>query len=653
MNGDPSYVRNIGHAKWYDPLAKLEDRSSAEFKAAVKNENKLWTASVKPLGPAIQTFQKKFDNVYVGDNSTQQYIDEVIQEGAFVAKIQHGFGHRLNVWVNEHTYLDLSDFGKDPDSDHYYTIKDVGNGAEQLELTIYQYGKKAWSKFPVGPNAAFRKGQLYYQTVENALRYPTVVATDAYTGKHPVTVYNNEDKRFQVELHAPPRQPDVFIKIQNALSQRLARIVGRSGITWITPDIPKDAHGRGISLFPICEDAYLTNVAVVFKGHSYKLPVDQHGVEAYVTNDKDYLIITTSQVIQSAYVFDTAKKVFTPILKGTHPNEIRLHTYSSRPTLELCHPAIPNSIYEVVGTKLALVSSKPTLLKLPYFSHGLAKSVDGTSVPYTYVSAVKNPKKLIVEAYGAYGISGHRCYPYHWIPYLQSGYALVVAFPRGGREDGDAWYDGGRTALRKHNTFDDTAAVIQTVQKRYIIKPSKAVFYGRSAGGWLAAAIALFYPHLVRVVYAEVPYLDVLRTTTNAKLPLTILEYDEFGNPAMRPDEYAALQRISPVDAVYPAPKHAPLVLLKTAVNDVQVLPYEALKFSQKLRAHGWNVLVGIDGEGGHFAASTALASQQAIDAALIDQALAAPTGRRGRTRKLRSHVSIGTHRRSTRAWKA
>lgn len=646
-------MRDIGHAKWHDPLAKLEDRSSAEFKAAVKTENNLWAASVKSLGPVIKQFQKKFDNVYVGDNSTQQYIEEVILEGEFVAKIQHGFGHRINVWVGEYTYLDLSDFGKDPDSDHYYTIKDIGNGAEQLELTVYKHGKKAWSAFPVGPNAAFRKGQLYYQTVENALRYPSVVAADADSGKNPVIVYTNKDKRFQVELHSPPRQPHIFIKIQNALSQRLAQIVGRSGITWITPEIPKDANGRGISLFPICEDAYLTNAAVVYKSHSYKLPRGQYGVEAYVINDKDYLIVTTSHAVQSAYVFDTSKKSFTAILKGTHPNEIRLHAYSSRPTLELCHPAQPNSIYEVFGTKLALLSSKPTLLKLPFFSYGLAKSHDGTHVPYTYVSATRHPKKLIVEGYGAYGISGHRCYPYHWLPYLQSGYALVVAFPRGGREDGDAWYDGGRTALRKHNTFDDTAAVIQTVQRRYHIRPQHTVFYGRSAGGWLAAAIGLFYAQLVRVVYAEVPYLDVLRTTTNPKLPLTILEYDEFGNPRDRPDEYLALQRISPVDAVYAAPKHAPLVILKTAANDVQVLPYEALKFSQKLRAHGWNVLVGIDGDGGHFAASTALASQQAVDAALIDQILGAPTGIRGRTRKLRSHVSIGTQRRSTRAWKA
>ena len=646
-------MRDIGHAKWCDPLAKLEDRSSAEFKAAVKTENNLWDKSVKSLGHAIKIFQKKFDSIYIGDNSTQQYIEEVILEGEFVAKIQHGFGHRINVWVGEYTYLDLSDFGKDPDSDHYYTIKDIGNGAEQLELTVYKYGEKVWSMFPVGPNAAFRKGQLYYQTVENALRYPSVVAADADSGKNPVIVYTNKDKRFQVELHSPPRQPHIFIKIQNALSQRLAQIVGRSGITWITPEIPKDANGRGISLFPICENAYLTNAAVVYKEHSYKLPRDQYGVEAFVINDKDYLIVTTSHAVQSAYVFDTSKKSFTAILKGTHPNEIRLHAYSSRPTLELCHPSQPNSIYEVFGTKILHVSSKPTLLKLPYFSHGLAKSEDGTLVPYTYVSAIKHPKKLIVEGYGAYGISGHRCYPYHWLPYLQSGYALVVAFPRGGREDGDAWYDGGRTALRKHVTFDDTAAVIKAAQRRYHIQAQRTVFYGRSAGGWLAAAIGLFYAQLVRVVYAEVPYLDVLRTTTNPKLPLTILEYDEFGNPKDRPDEYVALQRISPIDAVYAAPKHAPLIILKTAVNDVQVLPYEALKFSQKLRAHGWNVLVGIDGNGGHFAASTVLASQQAVDAALIDQTLGAPTGIRGRTRKLRSHVSIGTQRRSTRAWKA
>ncbi len=643
MNGDASYVRDIGHAVMLDPYAKLEDRKSKEFAAAAALENAAMAAALKTLN--IAKFQKKFDSVYKGP-SVPDYFEETVSDDGFNAKIQHGFGHRINVTIGETIYYDLSDFGKDPESDMYYTIKDIGKGAEQLELSIYKNGKKAWSIYPVGPNAAFKNGRMYYQTVENALRYPDVVSVNAFTGKDKKRVYTCEDKRFQVELHAPPRQPDIFIKIQNALSQRLA-IVGDSDIHWFTPELSKHADGKGQSLFPVSKDAYLTNSAFHYKNRSYPLPPHQHGVEAYVLSSNSYVIVTTAKAVMSAYIFNTESLMFTTLLKGAHPNEIRLHAYSTTPSLELCHPALPNIVYTIKDGKLVFESTKPALISLPYFSHGFAKSSDGTQVPYTYVSAVKNAKKLIVEGYGAYGISGHRCYPYHWLPYLQLGYALAVAFPRGGREDGDAWYDGGRTALRKRNTFDDTAAVIETVQNRYEISQKKTVFYGRSAGGWLAAAIGLLYPHHARVIYAEVPYLDVLRTTTNPHLPLTMLEYDEFGNPRDRPDEYAALQSISPVDSVYCAPQNAPFFLIKTAVNDVQVLPYESLKFAKKLRSHSWDVLVGIDGDGGHFAASDALASQQAADAALIDHVL--ESARRG-TRKLRNHISRGTRRRSRRA---
>jgi oligopeptidase B len=170
------------------------------------------------------------------------------------------------------------------------------------------------------------------------------------------------------------------------------------------------------------------------------------------------------------------------------------------------------------------------------------------------------------------------------------------------------------------------------------------VFYGRSAGGLLAANIAHQYHNLVGAVYAEVPYVDVLRTTTNPDLPLTQLEYDEFGDPRRRPEEYAALQQISPVDTVPFAPKGAPLVLVRTGVHDAQVLPYEALKWAKKLRCAGWNVLVGIDGNGGHFAAADVMYGQQAEDAALITAQLTSQ--KRRTTRKSgRLHSYVGTRR--------
>jgi protease II len=266
--------------------------------------------------------------------------------------------------------------------------------------------------------------------------------------------------------------------------------------------------------------------------------------------------------------------------------------------------------------RLKKVLEYPEPVRLPYFGGVLAKG----GVPTTWVSAVPKPRALLVEAYGAYGISARRAYPVRWLPYLAAGWAVAYASPRGGREGGDAWWDAARGAVRKHRTFEDTAAAIRALQHSLHIPPAATVFFGRSAGGWLAANLAQEHGNLVAAVYAEVPYVDVLATTGNPALPLTQLEYDEFGDPR-RPQERRALQKLSPVDTV-PAcrPAACPLLVIRTGLHDKQVLPYEALKWSAQLRLAGWpRVYVGIDHAGGHFAGEKSMVEQRAEDAAILD----------------------------------
>ena len=129
----------------------------------------------------------------------------------------------------------------------------------------------------------------------------------------------------------------------------------------------------------------------------------------------------------------------------------------------------------------------------------------------------------------------------------------------------------------------------------------------------------------------------MVRTTSNPNLPLTQMEYDEFGDPVRRPEELKALLQFSPVDTVPSAPKNSPFILVKTALNDSQVLPYETLKWAKKLREKNWEVVVGIDG-GGHFVEESKMYRGLAEDAVLLNQAL--------------NHKSRGTTRRNTRSAK-
>lgn len=637
LQGDPNPWRDIGHAQWLDPYAGLEDTQGSEFKEAVAEELARWSAAVAKTNAKDWYDEIKKLNA---DTNTPEDAHETLLWQEHIIRIQHAAGHRLNVWFSNggeevRNHMGLTDFGVDTESATYFTIEDVGKGAERLELTVrdISQAEPLWCKEPVGPNAGFREERIVFQDVENQLRYPSVLCADKRTGSHVDTIYHNKDLRFQVDLIY---RKGLFIRIHNALTQRIGRIVGCSGIEWVTPMMDS-------TLVPICHDTYGKDRAIVYKHRSYRLPHGEHIVDAMRKGDS-VLVTAVKGGCTSLYEFNEG--TYTRLFEPKAPNEIMLHGYSTHPTVSITSPNAPTAVYEIIDHTLMKRHVDEAAVPIPYFSYGTAKSKDGTAVPYTYVSLSLRPKKLLVEGYGAYGISSRRSYPKRWLAWLLRGYAYAVAMPRGGRENGDLWYDGGRTAQRKQNTFDDTSAVIKSVQRRFHILPKRTVFYGRSAGGLLAANIAQQFPHLVGAIYAEVPYLDVLRTTSNPNLPLTQLEYDEFGDPIRRPEDYEALQRISPVDTVLPATPQSPFVLVRTGVNDAQVLPYEALKWSKKMRSMGWNVLVGIDTDGGHFAAESVIDRQHAEDAAILDSHVASVSPRK--TRKLRSHVSRGTKRRRT-----
>jgi protease II len=663
LSGDTNPIRDIGHARWRDYYAKLENQSSPEFKAAVKQEQATWKAAVDPLESQMKIWTDEFTSIYTnGFPHLPEYAQESYTWQSTPIHIQHALSHTLNVWIGETTYMGIKRFGTDPHSKHYYVIRDEGDGGEDLVLHVYTFdGKdsKQILRIPhVGEYAYFGSSPnngLYYQLTENRLRSPHVMYTDLDDTHSQHALYYEYDPRFQVELIQHTYDDTLFVKRYNALTQQLGKLVGKH-VEWLSP--AADYTG---SLFPISSSIYASNSGIHILDISttpfISLPPHNFVVDAFEYKSKIY-ISAISACVMNIWVFVPKTYTWTQLTHYVSPCTIVFHTSpGSHPRFALHMPNTPTQIYELNtsgGEIHKLVFAFPEITDLPFFIHGSAKSLDkSVRVPYWYVSHVKNPRALLVSAYGAYGITAYAGYPLRWLPYLQNGYALVVAAPRGGRDNGDDWYDAGRTAARKHTTFDDTAAVIQDVQTRFHFKPSQTVIYGRSAGGWLAAYIGLKYANLVRAVYAEVPYLDVLRTTTNPALPLTQLEYDEFGDPIRRPDEYKALKTISPNNIVRRAPAHAPFFLVRTALHDAQVLPYEALKFGKHLRKNGWQYALGLDMNGGHFTKPSSSAMIQGMDAALLDHVLGSATApapptaaRASRTRKARVHWSKGTTRR-------
>jgi protease II len=664
LSGDTNPIRDIGHARWRDFYSKLEDQTSKEFKAAVKQEQSHWKTSIEPLNDQANEWTDMFVSVYKnGLPRTPEYAQESYIWQDTTISIQHALSHTINVWMGDETYMGIKQFGTNPNSKHYYVIRDEGDGGEDLVIYIYVWdGKhtKEILRIPhVGEFAYFGSSPngLYYQLTENRLRMPSVMFTDLDDAHPHELLYHEYDPRFQVELIQHTYDDTIFVKRYNALTQQLGMIV-RNTVEWITPFAEHIGH-----LVPINSKMYASNsgIHILDKSHPLflSLPPNNFVVDAFGYKSKIY-VSTISACVMNIWVFLPKSYTWTQITENKSPCTIVFHNSpSAHPRFALHTPNKPTQIYELNTsgeTIHKLLFTFPEILELSHFTYGSAKSMDkSVRVPYWYISHVENPHTLIVSSYGAYGITAHAGYPLRWLPYLQNGYALVVAAPRGGRDNGDEWYDAGRTAARKHTTFDDTAAVIKEVQQRFHFKPAQTIIYGRSAGGWLAAYIGLKYSNLVEAVYAEVPYLDVLRTTTNPSLPLTQLEYDEFGDPIHRPDEFKALKAISPNNIVRHAPAHAPFFLVRTALHDAQVLPYEALKFGKHLRKNGWKYAIGLDMDGGHFTKPSSSAEIQGQDAALLDQVVRAganatpapPAASRFiRTRKARVHWSKGTTRR-------
>jgi oligopeptidase B len=210
---------------------------------------------------------------------------------------------------------------------------------------------------------------------------------------------------------------------------------------------------------------------------------------------------------------------------------------------------------------------------------------------------------LYVYGYGSYGYPLPVGFSAARLSLLDRGVVLAYAHIRGGGDLGDAWHDAGKMAVKQTTFSDFTAAVEQLTQKGYG-DPKRVAIEGGSAGGLLMGAVVNQRPDLFAVILSHVPFVDVMNTMLDATLPLTVAEYEEWGNP----NEEAAfhtMRAYSPYDNLKPGPY--PAMLVKTSLNDSQVMYWEPAKYVSKLRTLKQNdtpLLLHINMDAGHGGAS-------------------------------------------------
>jgi len=214
-----------------------------------------------------------------------------------------------------------------------------------------------------------------------------------------------------------------------------------------------------------------------------------------------------------------------------------------------------------------------------------APSHDGTLVPVDLVHRVDTPidgtAPCLVYGYGSYEASEPPWFSPARLSLLDRGFVWALAHPRGGGELGRRWYLDGKL-LNKRNTFLDTIAVAEHVVANLWAHRDRVAIRGGSAGGLLVGACMTMRPELFAAVVAEVPFVDVVTTMYDTSLPLTITEWDEWGNPASEPLAGYMLS-YSPYDQT--TARDYPAVFITAGLNDVRVSYHEPAKWIAKLRA--------------------------------------------------------------------
>jgi oligopeptidase B len=297
----------------------------------------------------------------------------------------------------------------------------------------------------------------------------------------------------------------------------------------------------------------------------------------------DLTRVATS-ALEGSYRIEFAEPAYSATL-GANPefdtNQLRFH-YESFIT--------PRSVYDYdlrTGERI-LRKQQPVLGGYDPAEYGSerlhAVAPDGTRVPlsvvYRHVTPRDGSAPLLLYGYGSYGLSMPVAFSSNRLSLLNRGVIFVIAHVRGGGELGKPWHDAGRMHWKMNSFTDFIASAEYLIENNYTSK-DKLIIEGGSAGGLLMGAVTNLRPDLFRAVISHVPFVDVLNTMLDASLPLTVGEYEEWGNPQVE-DDYFYMKKYCPYTNLERKPY--PTMLVKTGLNDSQVMYWEPAKYVAKLR---------------------------------------------------------------------
>ena len=268
------------------------------------------------------------------------------------------------------------------------------------------------------------------------------------------------------------------------------------------------------------------------------------------------------------------------------------------PTIRLGYSSMltPDSVYDYDLTtgEMLLLKRTPVLDDATFGAYrperyvqerGWAEAVDGTQVPLSIVRRADVPldgsAPAVLYGYGSYEASMDPGFSISRLSLLDRGIVYAVAHVRGGGELGRGWWEQGKV-LSKINTFTDFVACADFLISGGYTAADRLAARGGSAGGLLMGAVANLAPNRFRAIHTSVPFVDPLTSILDPELPLTVVEWEEWGDPLHDPEVYAYMKSYSPYENV--APRDYPAILATTSLNDTRVLYVEPAKWVAALR---------------------------------------------------------------------
>jgi len=580
--------------EWTDPFAWTE-RLTPRTKQAIRVENALFKRTVSDSGTKRELNEKQAEFQKVLSKYRNIETIQIPSEGDVRVLIETDISDdRLIRWRSppKHgawttaTSIDVSDDGA-------FTVAYTVDTVEPYDYRLHvKTASKQWTHpHGGGPFVAIQGDRVYYLEGDRHLQYTRLISLSLSDGHGRKIIYEETDPSVKLSL----------IRGENRCLFLIGDAAGRQTLAVIDGEgICRRIGEKAICFYPVGFKQTKTATPIYFaRIGSFDAPWTLFGANWILNADiKADGIEFCSAILQILVTKSYGIRTIWRLSETVEPKQLYRGLFEVLPysTWPLWREEVTTSIplwirSPVTGIYSILCNSEiiDVNRKVPTYAQvhiGKSISADGILVRWALLKdkASTKAKGLMLVAYGAYG-TATTLNTVRWIPWLRAGWAVALLFVRGGGDGNEMWADLGRLG-HKADAVQDVEACCRHLQDITGTGATNTCLFGRSAGGLLVGNLISRNPHgfLFSMVYAETPYVDLLKTASNPGLPLTAYEYDEFGNPAKGPAEFEQTLNISPIHTLGPRGAPGVNVLCRSGYADIQVFYYESLKWIYTLR---------------------------------------------------------------------